>query len=227
MTNNKILSVAEAFELDPGDKDNPVWINSGLLAVVRSIEPKEGVAGKRRWVVMLGDQTSEAELQAAFFAAPKFAIGDLIELEGALRRTEFNGVAQITIGQKTIVKTVGKASRPQAPDTTSKSEVVCINGQTVGMAVKEALALTVMAWGGIAERDKLKDPLFWTDVKTNASNIIKISRSLEKGNLSQAPWGVREDSTPPPSAVRKTQPMNECQAANLSDEPSGDEEVPF
>lgn len=236
MATEKPLSVAEVFELQPGDENNPTWINPGMIAVVRSVERVMGKNGKPRWPVVFADQTGSATVEAAFFSAPKFSEGDLVQLEGGLRRTEYNGKAQVSIGKNATINIVGKSvhheeqkERAQTGQPAVNGQPQIVNGQTVGMAAKEAIALTVMAWGGIDGIAKLKDPLFWADVKTNMSNIIRICRSVEKGHLSPAPWQPPAPPAPatstPPAAPRKTQPSNEREAANLSDGP--DEDVPW
>lgn len=240
--NEKPLSVAEVYELQPGGEDNPTWINPGMIAVVRSMERKIGKNNKPRWAVVFADQTGSATVESAFFSAPRFAEGDLVQLEGGLRRTEYNGKAQVSIGKNSTVNVVGKSAHhaEQAERAATGAPAVngapqMIDGQAVGMALKESIALTVMAWGGIEDLKKLNDPLFWSDVKTHASNIIRIGNSLKRGNLSPSPWQAAEapapapqhHSAPPPqNTPRRTAPTNEREAANLGDD-NLDEDYPF
>lgn len=62
-----------------------------------------------------------------------------------------------------------------------------INGQTVGMAMKEALTLHHPSGYAVS------DPKFWEQVYQTASDIIRLSQLLEKGKLALP---VRERSNP-------------------------------
>lgn len=234
--NDKPLSVAEVFELQPGDDDNPTWINPGMIAVVQSVERKMGKNGKPRWPVVFADQTGSATVESAFFSAPKFSEGDVVQLEGGLRRTEYNGKAQVSIGKNATINVVGKSAHHAEQKERAASGAPAVNGQpqmvlgqTVGMALKESLALVVMAHGGIQDGKPLKDPLFWHDVKQCASNIIRLSRSLEKGHLSPAPWptAAKPESSgrvDPPKPAAKPQPGPEGSAFPDQVDP---EDIPF
>ena len=243
----KMLSVEEVLELVPGDSENAMWINPGFVAVVRLIKRTQTKAGKTMNICTLGSQTGAAEISMSVFSAIKFGEGDVIEVSGqGLRRTEYNGLQQVTMGQKTEIHLIGKAVQHEPPANAPKPAAewpressgtpATVNGQTAGMAMKEALALAGMAAGGVT-RDVLKDPLFWADVKIYAGNIIRISRALERGHLSPPSWPVKEqpaetEPEPAPAAVpaaRRTQPVTEREAANqlpLGAE-DNDETVPF
>lgn len=241
MPSEKPLSVAEVFELQPGDENNPTWINPGMQAVVRSITNKPTRFGKPKWDVVFADETGSATVETALFAAPKFSEGMVVVLEGGMRRTEYNGKAQVALGKSTKINVVGKSVHHEEQQHRAATGAPAIDGtpqlvagQTVGMAMKEALALAVMAHGGVNELAKLKDPLFWADVKQYASNIIRLSRSLEHGKLSPATWGAAREAEPaspqggrsdPPKPATKPQPGPEG-SAYLEDEPS-DSDVPF
>lgn len=236
-----MLSVEEVLELQPGDAENATWINPGFIAVVREINTKQTKAKKDFFPCILGSQTGSAEIEVSYFTRPKFEVGDLIEISGqGLRRTEYNGKPQAAMGQKTETHILGKsahaleqAERKAAGDPPiSGKGSFPIAGQTIGMAMKEAIALAGMAADGIT-RQKLADPLFWQDVKTYAGNIIRISRSLEAGKLSPPSWptpapaaqpqGGRSD--PPPRTADKPQPGPDRSAFPADAGP--DEDVPF
>jgi len=232
-----MLSVEEVLELPPGDDQNATWINPGFKAVVREIKRTQTKKAPVRAmnICTLGSETGAAEISLTVFAAVKFEEGDLIEVSGqGLRRTEYNGLAQVTMGKNTEIHILGKSAHaPEqaerkaagAPPIDNKGHFP-ISGQTVGMAMKESLALAGMAAGGIT-RDVLKDPLFWQDVKTYAGNIIRISRSLEAGKLSPPSWPTpkREEAPPSKPAAIKPQPGPDGAAfpPNAGDEDS----VPF
>lgn len=106
-----MLSVAEVFELVPGDEQNATWINPGFIAEVLAIETRKSKAGKSFWTIGLGDTTGDAQIGMSVFAAPKFRQGDTIEVSGqGLRRTEYNGNAQVTMGKNTEVHVVNTTS---------------------------------------------------------------------------------------------------------------------
>lgn len=240
-----MLSVEEVLELQPGNADNATWINPGMRGVVRSITMKAKKTGGNFWPCMLGSETGAAEIEASYFSAPKFVEGDLIELSGqGLRRTEYQGRPQVALGKATETHVLGKsahapeqAERRAAGQPAVNGQAQPINGQTVGMAMKEAIALAGMATGDGITRQHLNDPLFWQDIKTYAGNIIRISRSLEAGKLSPPSWPTPKPQEAPAAPPDRSaaparspsrpaaSPQSERQAANLTD---GDaEDVPF
>ncbi len=211
MKNEQMLSVAEVCELPAGDADNATWINPGFTATVLTITKKETKAGKSFWPCILQDTTGSAKIEVSFFTAPRFDEGDVITISGqGLRRTEYQGKPQAAIGQKTEVhvteKGTGRKSAPlaerreqpqdRAPAASGAAQPV--NGQTVGMAMKEALAL-LTSDGTLA----LDTPEFWAAVHRTASDIIRVSQLLEKGKLAPS---VKDRTSPPPKAAAKPAP---------------------
>lgn len=107
------LSINECYELSPGDKNNPVWVNN-VHGVVLSI--KTGRMGAAdTWPVVLGNDGGGRSLEVVFWQEPRFAKGDLISLDGGCRRTEFKGVQSISVGQKTEVHVIRKGANHQEP----------------------------------------------------------------------------------------------------------------
>lgn len=111
-------SINEAYELQPGDKNNPVWVNN-VQGVVLSI--KTGRMGAAdTWPVVLGNDGGGRSLEVMFWKEPTFATGDLISMDGGLRRSEFKGVQSISVGQSTEVHVIRRGggspaeSRPAA-----------------------------------------------------------------------------------------------------------------
>lgn len=242
MPTEQMLSVAEAVELQPGDAQNATWINPGMQGVVRKIERKMTKAGKPFFPCVIADTTGSATIEVSFFTAPKFGEGDLIELSGqGLRRTEYNGKPQAAIGQKTEVHVIGKhvhaeeqTQRAAAGAPAIDGTLQPVQGQTVGMAMKEALAIVVFERTG-GERGS---PIFWEDVYTVASDIIRVSRLLESGklapsvkeragghssNVEAAAAAVAAPAAAAKPATAKGKPT-ERELANLT---HGDEDVPF
>lgn len=215
-----MLTVEEVLELEPGDEQYATWVNPGFQAVVREIKRTQTKRGQTMNICTLGSETGAAEISMTVFSAVKFNEGDLIEISGqGLRRTVYNGLQQVSMGKATEIHILGKSAH--APEQAARkaagespvggSGTFPINGQNVGMAMKEALALTLAAHDGKPIKASLADPLFWSDVKTYASNIIRISRSLESGKLSPPSWPLPKKDEPaaapePPTTGRDSTP---------------------
>jgi len=186
--NESMLSVAEVFELPAGKPDEPTWINPGCSGVVRSMTERKTKTGKHLWNCVLADQTGSATVEVSFFSAPSFKEGDLIELSGqGLRRTEYNGKAQMSLSAKTEIHRLGAsvhhAEQAQAAAEGKPSvsgEAQHVYGATAGMAVKAALE-----W--IAEQSEIPatDPKYWEAVWSYASDVVRIARMIEAGKLAK------------------------------------------
>lgn len=203
-----ILTVAQVLELQPGTEKHPSWVNPGFEGLVEAIVEDHG-----RYICSVSDQHNpQVAVYVTYFEAPRFAEGDVIKVEGALRRTEFRGKQQVAISRKTITNIVRKGAGTSAPPPTPGSQQPqdppprsnppaprpslpssgTINGQTVGMAVKEAIGLVSSAQG--FDIGTLSDPQFWVSIRTVASDIIRVSQSLERGEL----LSLQPTQTPPP-----------------------------
>lgn len=231
-----MLSVAQVCDLEPGDEENATWINPGFTGVVREVASKKSKAGKPFYPCIIADMTGPETIEVSFFnRRPPFAEGDVVDIFGkGLRRTEFNGNAQASLGRETEIAVVGQsAHEPEqrhaaatgAPAVNGKPQPVL--GQTVGMAMKEALALL--------SRDLKRDDLighitsasFWQAVHEAASDIIRVSRLLEKGKLAPS-IKDRLNPTPvkAPSGGRDDRPAPKPVAAPVQQELESDD-VPF
>lgn len=227
------LTVTQVIELMPGDKDNPSWVNPGFDGVIAAIERKQSKAGKPFWKVSIEDEHNPggSGITLTLFQAPKFSEGDVVSFSGGgIRREEYNGNAQVALGKSSatnVLRRAGSGSQQHAPaDTHPDLEPApaatrapapapystprapggsqpLVNGQTVGMAMKEAISLAVIAHGGTAGVEQaISTKEFWAQVKLTASNIIRISRSLEEGNLSPSPWAPVTNPLAPASPPR-------------------------
>lgn len=214
-TKDVMLSIAQVCQLDPGTKDDATWINPGLTGVVRSIATKNSKTGKKFYPCVIADVTGPETIEISFFdRLPQFKEGDLIDVFGkGLRRTEFNGKAQATIGKDTQVAVIGRsahepeqrqAAETGAPAVNGKPQHV--NGQTVGMAVKEAIGIVSDGLRDSKQSMDLTSPEFWKLVKQIASNIIRISQSLEIGHLSPPSWPTGAGSAAPGPARQESPP---------------------
>lgn len=216
MNDNKTYTVAEAAALPPDS-----WINGTLEAHCIKVEtiakkaPKVGNFYKAH----LSDGGSEPLASMSLFMAPKFQAGDIIRLSGqGIKRGDYNGKVQISIGKDTRIdvspgqqKLVAAAHAAHAEHANSEM----ISGQTVGMAMKEALALRSMGHTTTMS-ELLTAPGFWSGVHETASDIIRISRMLEKGQLAD------------PVRARQPQQKKAAPARPASTvEQELDEDVPF
>lgn len=230
-TDPKMLSVAEVCEMQAGDKENTVWINPGFVGVVRSINPRVGA--KKTWPCMIADTVGSSTIEICLFQAPKFNEGDLIEISGkGLRRTEYNGKPQAAIGKDTEIHVLGRSvhheeqkERAATSQPSVNGQLQPVPGQSVGMAIKEAL--TALVPGNQA---RLNSTSFWFEVHQFASDVIRISRQLEAGKLAPS---VKDrnaakpsETMPPPRTAPRTTNQSQPREDNLDlDREMGD--VPF
>lgn len=200
-----MLSVAQVCDLQPGDAENATWINPGFSGVVIEITSKLTKAKKNFWPCVIQDLSGEETISVSFFTAPKFREGDTVEIHGkGLRRTEFNGQPQAAIGRETVVDVVhGTRERAPAPRSSAPQDDsrggnshagttheptpagVRINGQTVGMAMKESLALLTKDLTPDQIVERIVEPAFWEAVHEVASDVIRVSLILEAGKLAK------------------------------------------
>jgi len=184
-----MLSVAEVFELPAGKPDEPTWINPGVSGVVRTMTERKTKTGKQLWNCVLADQTGSATVDVSFFSAPFFKEGDLIELSGqGLRRTEYNGKAQVSLSAKTEIHRLGTSVHHQEQAQAAaegkpsvSGEAQHVYGATAGMAVKAALEHV----SAQAESPKANDPKYWEAVWEYASDVVRIARMIEAGKLAK------------------------------------------
>ena len=249
MKNEPMLSVAQVCEMQPGTEQDPTWVNPGLVGYVEKIvATKTKKTGSAMNICTLRDVNGSAVISLTVFGPVKFNEGDTIEVrDGGIRRTEYNGMAQVSLGKNTTLHVVNagraqveapparpapQARREGAPTPPPAAGGQRINGQTVGMAMKEAIPLVVQFTAAQGLKLHL-DTIFWSEVHKQASAIIRLSNALEHGNL-----------TPPLStkAVPVAQESTESKGGR-ADAPKGampkpgidgavalsedDEEVPF
>lgn len=102
-----------------------------------------------------------------------------------------------------------------------------IEGQTIGMALKEAIALTARCYPAV-DRALPDDPQFWEQVFNTASDIARISHHMKKGHLAPsarqrvAAAKAAKNPAPAPTPTNPPPPRTPPKAQeNL------DEDVPF
>lgn len=216
------LSITEVLEMAP---DN--WINEGLIAIVRKIEPGTTQAKKKYWRCTLGDQDQRPHvISLSLFFAPKFGEGDLITITGqGIKRKEYNGKPEVGMGQKAVINVIARpgntvrqppprqeqAPGPEqtqqsaAPEPAADAAKVApyFHGQTIGMATKEAIGLVVRSGAIVAPAD-LDSPEFWGKVYNAASDILRVCHHLEKGRLAPGARERAKAKAPPMATANQT-----------------------
>lgn len=180
------------------------------------------------WIVTFDDQMSgEVNTKSQ---QPAYRVGDLVGYEqtGASPR----GTPKLKIDRNAAQNAPQGSYRPgpaqpthQNQPASTATQTVQINGQTVGMAMKEAINLALGAFRNTShEAPDIGSQAFWEMVHIAASDIIRVSQMLERGHLAPSakaravPQGsVRSPVTPPP---RQRQPDPEPDTTM-------DDDIPF
>lgn len=120
-TNNVMLSVSQVCALAPGDEQNASWINPGFSGVVNQITNKTYGGGKTMYVCIIGDVNKPDMVEMTLFKPTPFKEGDLIDVRGkGLRRTEYQGKAQVSVGKETQFAVSGGRKPALAPPTAAR-----------------------------------------------------------------------------------------------------------
>jgi|GEM_PF-2950233 len=223
-TPNKI-TIAELLEIPVGQKDAPSWVNDEFEAVLSNIIPAQG-KGPTKCTLSDPDNSSIRIIGCFFGGKVITRYENKLCLFGGqgMSRTEFNGTDQLTMGAKVTINVLAEYAQNTAPAPRAASTlpgqsgnyagnhdrssttpaIVPINGQTVGMAVKEAL--TIVREDG----PDWSSPVTWKAVHEVASDIIRLSRLLEMGKLA-AP--VRERADPDHAAQQKSEREEQAEQA--------------
>lgn len=212
--------------------DHPGWLNHGVSVVVVSITqkvsgPKAKNPGRKFWVCKVADPVGRETAELTVFGAPpNFREGDAIELTGkGIKLEDSQYGAKLSIGKDSEVSVFGQSAHHEEQQERRAHSQPAVNGalpqiagQTVGMAVKEAIAVIREAFPGPDGLDcgHLNDPEFWLQVHNTASDIIRVSRILEAGHL--APMVAKRDGKALPPAAKGS---SEPKASTPPPEPSG------
>jgi hypothetical protein len=123
---------------------------------------------------------------------------DLAPLEGKLvkfggmgikRGDDYQGKAQISLGDKSIISPVGEALPPSASPTPNPTQLAAstrIEGVTVGMAINKAVDILIPSGVHIDENA----------VWHQASMLIRVAQKLQSGNLAPEPGNDPQDEQP-------------------------------
>jgi len=204
-----MMSVAEVLELVPGqDGGDPTWINPGFIAVVgeiKSVKTRQG--SKPMHICTLHDTSNEGiEISMTVFApTTTFASGDTIQILGkGLRRTEYNGLDQVSIGKETEIQVLKRGTRSgpppknstpvpnqRTPDASGPSKHVPsgreTQGVTVGMAINNAVQILIHNAGASGDVPAPVDlPSLQSKVENIAAVLIEASKRLESGKVTAA-----------------------------------------
>lgn len=107
---------------------------------------------------------------------------------GIKRGDDFNGKAQLTLGEKSIISPVGEALPPSSsptPQPTQSAASTRIEGVTVGMAVNKAVDISIRL-------EDVGEDSIWQ----RASMLIRIAQKLQAGNLAPEPINEPQDEQP-------------------------------
>jgi hypothetical protein len=240
----QMLTLAEVCEMQPGDQDNPAWINPGFTATVDRIKERATKRGGTMWVCTLADPDSGATAEMAVFTAPRFHEGDLIEVSGnGMKREEFNGHAKIGTGKGTVIHVLSAAqgarqpsrAQPQPQRAAAPAEEPhtsqamtggrTIFGGTVGGSMRLAMDTMRFIYGPDELRDMIKTPAFWGALYELTSDFIRVQLPLEAGHVRPA---IKDrvpsdfDEVIPPSDTPASTPRTErpyAQGTGRSDPP--------
>ena len=222
----QMLTLGEVYEMEPGTEQDAAWINPGFTAVISKMTRTKSRSNQPMFICTLQDPSGgKAELGVTFFDTCEFTEGDVLEFSGkGLRRTVYKGLQQVSIGRETAVIKVGRSAHTPAPSQTpgpgaaaapgsvaSPGQLVGIFGGTVGMAMKESIALHTGGYEPEAMEEILNTPDLWEKVYTTASDIIRISILLEKGKL--APSVSKRTQSPQEKAAEEKAEKEKAEAA--------------
>lgn len=195
------------------------------------------------WVKL--EDGTEGEVNCKSPNGPPYAIDDVVGYE---IKKEYKGVKTLRIDKKAADGGGGThpPARPAGPP--KKSEPVAgqrransadpqsVYGGTVGMALKEAIALHSQLYGPADLVEEIGKLDFWKKVHVTASHIIRVSLALEAANLApslnkKAPAADEDRSSAPqrpPADPTNRNPGGKQPNGGAAFPPgSEDESVPF
>lgn len=250
------MSIADVLDLPAG-----TWLEDGFTGVVSELKQMTSRKTQRPfWIFKVSDANGAVEAESAIFTAPKFANGQVIVVTG--KGIKYEGAGdyghKISVGKTAEWQVLGNSvhheeqqERKAEGQPALNGQPFPVSGQTVGMAIKEALSLLTKGLDHAEIMEQLPAVTFWASVHEVASDIVRVSKLLEKGKLAKS---VRERSggsvdlvevdmppaeepeiaepeparpprqaarAPAAAPVRRGAPVNEEQAANRVDRRTG------
>ena len=218
MSTQPPATVYDILQIPPGDKDNPAWVNEEFEAVVSGVRPGQG---RKPTKAKLSDPHNPGvSIEACFFGGRNVASynGKVCLFSGqGMKMGEYNGTPELTIGDKVTIQVLGGhaastttapagrapaargtvddtrgGSHPDEPPPPAAPAPRAIEGQTVGMALKEANLAVLSAHEAEAAGPDyvpgsflayLKSPAYSKDIYHLASDIIRVSHLIQAGKL--------------------------------------------
>jgi hypothetical protein len=211
MSSQPPATVYDVLQIQPGTRDQKSWVDLEFEAVVSNVRPG---SGRKPTKAKLSDpHNPNVSIEASFFGGRNVAgfAGKICLFSGqGMTMGEYNGVSEITIGDKTHVNVQGPApagggnatqTQQRAPrdDTRGGGQEPQhdnpppaaagprpIEGATVGMALKEASTAILKAHeldSSTSVMAYLKGPNYSKDLFTLTSDIIRVSMLIQSGKL--------------------------------------------
>lgn len=208
MSKKDTITIGEILEMQPGDKNNPSWVNGEFEAVCSDVKEPNGKGPAT--MVLQDPHNPGIAIVGNFFGGADYSryAGKVCHFSGqGITRTEYKGTQGITAGTKCTIQVVGSAApatatqRPAAGQHAAgpaPSGSPAVFGATVGMAINQAISLLKDQDGGLT-LNFIDSPDFSRTVWTIASDIIRVARVLESGKLAQP----AKDRADPEAAQRK------------------------
>jgi len=171
-----IKSLADAASTAVGE-----YISGGFQAVIVSARTFNTKNGKTMYKAKLseGDLTADATSFSTDFAPHTGKLVKWVGM-GMKRGDDYNGIAQITLGDK--VRWIPTSDAPTAPipttstvnksTNTTQSNSSRIEGVTIGMAINKAVDIAINS--GNTEND-----VIWKI----ASDLVRIAQKMQRGDL--------------------------------------------
>lgn len=218
MASKPPATIYDLLQLPAGDKQNASWVNDEFEGVVSDVKKGQ----KSTSCKISAPHNPGVSITGVFWDQRDLSrfVGCVCHFAGqGMKRTEYKGEQQVSFSEKSTVNMVGRhtgtpasqGGAQQAPNPSgggSAPAPAVINGQTVGMAMKEAIALVVGAYGRANVQCDITKPQFWQEVHMAASDVIRVARALETGKLAPSP----KDRADPNFAAKQKEAADKAEA---------------
>lgn len=240
--NNSQITIGEITEMNPGNRDNPVWINGEFEAVVSNVQTKQTRNGKTYYTCTLADPYSQN------IAIDCTCWSNLLSNKGGthclfggqgIQLELYNNNVKLVIGDKARINVVGQTQgqsqpqqrqggyqqrqQPHGQQRQQQTQPATINGQTVGMAINNSMQ-AIGNWQ--YDQTWYDSPEFSRTLHQMASDIIRVSAMLEKGKLAPSPKD-REEPEPAPPPQQNPQQFQQQNPGMQPPMDITDDDVPF
>ena len=239
-------TIGAILEMQPGDRENPCWVNGEFHARVEQAQQRQGNKGAF-FTGSLVDDDIGAQIAFTAFGRKMFPPqGSLVNIGGqGISLGEYNGNLQLTIGQKATVNRVNasvaapparSAASPRATPSSARQNApagqgTAYLGVTVGMSLNNAaLDMRALNPDDTSTPNPFDHEAVGKWVWQRASVYLRVAASLEAGKLSAA-GGVAAPTPAParPARPARPEPTDDGSAFGADDnehEDAGDR-IPF